>query len=96
MKKVFLVTRGDYSDYRVCAVFSDEKLAQKYIDSFNLTYDEFKIEEQIKTLMGRKVPLPSGGYLIIEHTEAMVVIDVNSGRYAKSKEQGKKYLDEDN
>ena len=45
MKKVFLVTRGDYSDYRVCAVFSDEKLAQKYIDSFNLTYDEFKIEE---------------------------------------------------
>jgi ribonuclease G len=38
-------------------------------------------------LMGRKVPLPSGGYLIIEHTEAMVVIDVNSGRYAKSKEQ---------
>lgn len=50
-------------------------------------FDSFKIEEQIKTLMGRKVPMPSGGYLIIEHTEAMVVIDVNSGRYAKSKEQ---------
>lgn len=50
-------------------------------------FDAFKIEEQIKILMGRKVALPSGGYLIIEHTEAMVVIDVNSGRYAKSKEQ---------
>lgn len=50
-------------------------------------FDSFKIEEQIKTLMGRKVAMPSGGYLIIEHTEAMVVIDVNSGRYAKSKEQ---------
>jgi ribonuclease G len=50
-------------------------------------FDAFKIEEQIKVLMGRKVMLPSGGYLIIEHTEAMVVIDVNSGRYAKSKEQ---------
>lgn len=50
-------------------------------------FNTFKIEEQIKTLMGRKVPLPSGGYLIIEHTEAMVVIDVNSGRYAKSKDQ---------
>ncbi|HQI41086.1 MAG: ribonuclease G [Ignavibacteriales bacterium UTCHB2] len=50
-------------------------------------FDEFKIEEQITTLMGRRVQLPSGGYLIIEHTEAMVVIDVNSGRYAKSKEQ---------
>ncbi len=50
-------------------------------------FDAFKIEEQIKVLMGRRVSLPSGGYLIIEHTEAMVVIDVNSGRYAKSKEQ---------
>jgi ribonuclease G len=55
--------------------------------SGNSIFDSFKIEEQIKTLMGRKVPLPSGGYLIIDHTEAMVVVDVNSGRYAKSKEQ---------
>lgn len=50
-------------------------------------FDTFKIEEQIKILFGRKVPLPSGGYLIIEHTEAMVVIDVNTGRYAKNIEQ---------
>lgn len=55
--------------------------------SSNSIFDGFKVEEQIKTLMGRKVSLPSGGYLIIEHTEAMAVIDVNSGRYAKSKEQ---------
>ena len=55
--------------------------------STNSIFDSFKIEEQIKTLMGRKVQLPSGGYLIIERTEAMFVIDVNSGRYAKSKEQ---------
>lgn len=58
-------------------------------------FDEFKIEEQITTLMGRKVLLPSGGYLIIEHTEAMVVIDVNSGRYAKSKEQEQNSLKTD-
>jgi ribonuclease G len=50
-------------------------------------FEDFNIEQQISSLMGRKVPLPNGGYLIIEHTEAMVVIDVNSGRYAKSKEQ---------
>jgi ribonuclease G len=64
--------------------------AAKKIENFrssNSIFDAFNIEEQIKMLMGRKVPLPSGGYLIIEHTEAMVVIDVNSGRYAKSKEQ---------
>lgn len=58
-------------------------------------FDSFKVEEQIQTLMGRKVPLPSGGYLIIEHTEAMVVIDVNSGRYAKSKEQEQNSLKTD-
>ena len=50
-------------------------------------FEAFKIEEQIKTLMGRKVPLPSGGHIVIDHTEAMVVIDVNSGRYAAKKEQ---------
>lgn len=50
-------------------------------------FEAFKIDEQIKSLMGRKVSLPSGGYIVIEHTEAMVVIDVNSGRYAAKKEQ---------
>ncbi|MEW6702920.1 MAG: Rne/Rng family ribonuclease [Bacteroidota bacterium] len=50
-------------------------------------FETFKIDEQIKSLMGRKVSLPSGGYIVIEHTEAMVVIDVNSGRYAAKKEQ---------
>lgn len=45
------------------------------------------IEEQIEQTMTRKVPLPSGGYLFIEKTEAMVVIDVNSGRYAARREQ---------
>jgi len=50
-------------------------------------FEAFKIEEQIKTLMGRKVHMKSGGYLIIEHTEAMVVIDVTSGRFAASKDQ---------
>ena len=44
LQAVFLVTRGDYSDYRVCAVFTDKKLAQKYIDSFEKAYDEFRIE----------------------------------------------------
>jgi ribonuclease G len=50
-------------------------------------FESFKVEEQIKVLMGRKVPLPAGGHIVIEHTEAMVVIDVNSGRYAAKKDQ---------
>lgn len=50
-------------------------------------FDTFNIEAQIEQTMSNKVPLPSGGYLFIEHTEAMVVIDVNSGRYAARREQ---------
>lgn len=50
-------------------------------------FEAFKVDLQIQALMGRKVPLPSGGHIVIEHTEAMTVIDVNSGRYAAKKEQ---------
>jgi ribonuclease G len=37
------------------------------------------VERQLKLLFGKTVSLPSGGYLVIEHTEAMHVVDVNSG-----------------
>ncbi|MEP7234106.1 MAG: Rne/Rng family ribonuclease [Ignavibacteriota bacterium] len=50
-------------------------------------FDTLGIEEEIEQTMSRKVLLPSGGYLFIEKTEAMVVIDVNSGRYAARREQ---------
>jgi ribonuclease G len=42
-------------------------------------FEHFGIHRQIKASFGKKVMLPSGAYLIIEHTEAMHVIDVNSG-----------------
>ncbi|MCC5928325.1 MAG: Rne/Rng family ribonuclease [Cyclobacteriaceae bacterium] len=42
-------------------------------------FENYGIEKQLKTLFGRSVSLPYGGYLIIEHTEALHVIDVNSG-----------------
>jgi ribonuclease E len=40
----------------------------------------FKVEEQIQSLYDNKVPLASGGYLVIDSTEALVSIDINSGR----------------
>jgi ribonuclease G len=42
-------------------------------------FEDTGINKQIKASFGRKVNLPSGGYLIVEHTEAMHVVDVNSG-----------------
>ncbi|MBI2619159.1 MAG: Rne/Rng family ribonuclease [Ignavibacteriales bacterium] len=50
-------------------------------------FDKYGVEKDIQTLLSRKVWLKSGGYIYIEKTEAMTVIDVNSGRYAAKKEQ---------
>ncbi len=55
-----------------------EKILKLYDGKLNI-FERFGVNKQIKTMFGKKVPLPSGGYLIIEHTEAMHVIDVNSG-----------------
>ncbi|MFD1553017.1 ribonuclease E/G [Putridiphycobacter roseus] len=64
-----------------------EKILHLYTGKLNI-FEHFNIHKQIKTLYGKKVPLSSGGYLIIEHTEAMHVVDVNSGnRSAKGDTQ---------
>jgi ribonuclease G len=42
-------------------------------------FDQYGITKQVKAAFGKTVNLPSGAYLIIEHTEALHVIDVNSG-----------------
>lgn len=47
-------------------------------------FDAYGIEKQIKSLFGKTVHMKSGAYLVIEHTEALHVFDVNSGNRAKS------------
>lgn len=47
-------------------------------------YDNFGITKQIKSSFGKTVSYKSGAYLIIEHTEALHVVDVNSGNRSKS------------
>jgi ribonuclease G len=50
-------------------------------------FDQFGITKQVKAAFGKTVNLPSGAYLIIEHTEALHVIDVNSGYKSVSNNQ---------
>ena len=60
----------------------------KFYDSKVPIFEKFGIERQIKTSFGKTVSGSKGAYLVIEHTEAMHVIDVNSGnRSNKSKTQ---------
>ncbi len=47
-------------------------------------FDNFGLTKQVKSSFGKTVTFKSGAYLIIEHTEAMYVVDVNSGNRSKS------------
>ncbi len=55
-------------------------------------FDKANIEHEIRDIFKRRCDLPSGGYLIIEPTEALVSIDVNSGRYTGKKDPEKTIL----
>ena len=54
-------------------------------------FDAYGIEDEISRALSRKVPLPSGGYLILDQAEALTAIDVNTGRFVG---KGSKDLEE--
>lgn len=56
-----------------------------YDDAMPL-FEKYGIEKEIQKIFHRKVWLKSGGYIIVDPTEALVTIDVNSGKYVKTKD----------
>jgi ribonuclease G len=62
-----------------------EKIVKLYTGKAKI-FEHFGIEKQIKSAFGQTVSLRGGGYLIIEHTEALHVIDVNSGNKSNREE----------
>ncbi|MDR2078006.1 MAG: Rne/Rng family ribonuclease [Rickettsiales bacterium] len=59
-------------------------VVQHYTDKMPIFY-RYRVEEQIEKLYNNRVDLPSGGSLVIDQTEALVAIDVNSGKSIKEK-----------
>ena len=53
----------------------------------NPVFDQYGIEIDIERALGRKVWLKSGGYIIIDQTEALTAIDVNTGKYVGKRNQ---------
>ena len=49
-------------------------------------FSRFNLEEQVERVTSRKVSMPSGGHIVIDHTEAIWTIDVNSGRSSKDRD----------
>ena len=62
-----------------------EKIVKLYRGKVSI-FDNYDVTKQIKQFFGRTVPFRRGAYLIVEHTEALHVIDVNSGKRSKSDE----------
>ncbi|CAK0756206.1 Ribonuclease E [Gammaproteobacteria bacterium] len=69
----------DFMQQVMPASLSKVKLYQDTVPLFS----RFQIESQIATAFQREVRLPSGGAIVIDHTEALVSIDINSGRATK-------------
>jgi len=76
----------DEGEYRRLVRFM-RRFMPRYLDRVKLfdrpdaIFDAFGIEAELNRALGRKVWLPSGGYLIIDQTEALCAIDINTGRY---------------
>ncbi|MEX1176906.1 MAG: ribonuclease E/G [Nitriliruptor sp.] len=63
------------------ATVIDIEAARERRETLPRLFDAYDVTDQLRKATSRKVWLPSGGYLIIESTEAMKVIDVNSGKF---------------
>jgi len=61
------------------------KKLQLYKDRKIPLFDKFRVEEQIDEIFDKKIYLNCGGHIIIEQTEGLIVVDVNSGGFSKKK-----------
>ena len=71
---------NDISDYLGFIAPELSKKIEKYTGKSDL-FSDYRVDEQLAKAFDRKVYLPSGGSLVIDRTEAMVVIDVNTGKF---------------
>ena len=84
--RLVLDSPADYKRAHELLDFFGPSLKDRVVlyDGVKPIFEQFGIEQEIQKLLGRRVWLPSGGYLVIDHAEALVAIDVNSGRYTGS------------
>ncbi|MEI9999959.1 MAG: Rne/Rng family ribonuclease, partial [Verrucomicrobiota bacterium] len=68
-----------------------QKKIRHYADAVPI-FERFNVDKQIDSALRRQVWLPCGGYLVIDETEALVAIDVNTGRNKGGKDQDKTIL----
>ncbi len=86
---VYVNDKRYYEDVRqyISLISPDHEKIAKLYDGKEPIFDHFEVTRQIKSSFGKIVPMRQGAYLVIESTEALNVIDVNSGTRAKTNNQ---------
>jgi ribonuclease G len=83
VRQVVIDSKGQYDEIRSTMSL----LGPQYLDRLKLwegqgdLFEARGVNEELQKLLKPKIMLPSGGYLILEHTEALTVIDVNTGKF---------------
>ena len=87
--KIVVNDRNLFNDTRtyIQRIAADKIDIVSFYSNGSPIFDHFGITKQVKAAFGKTVNLPSGAYLIVEHTEALHVIDVNSGYKSVSNNQ---------
>jgi ribonuclease G len=87
--RIVVNDKGLYNDTRsyIQKIAPNKADIVSYYHNGSPIFDQFGITKQVKASFGKTVNLPSGAYLIVEHTEALHVIDVNSGYKSVSNNQ---------
>jgi ribonuclease G len=87
--RLWIDSREEYQAIRdFVERFSPEQTAKvHYYEKSEPLFDALGIEQEISRALSRKVWLKSGGYIVVDHTEAMTVIDVNTGRFVGKRDQ---------
>ena len=84
-----------YNDMReVCGRISRRARTKiRRYDGDNCIFEHYGLERQLSEAFARQVPLKSGGYLVIDETEALIAVDVNTGHYKGNGSQEEAILD---
>ncbi|MBU2590662.1 MAG: Rne/Rng family ribonuclease [Nitrospinae bacterium] len=91
-REVDLMVIDSAEEYEKCASFADKYIPEirDRIEMYNKPepiFDAYGIEKEIEKALNKKVWLKCGGYLVIEQTEALTSIDVNTGKFVGKKNQ---------
>jgi len=89
VERLWIDSRQEYEAVRdFVQRFSPEQASRiHFYDKEESLFDHLGVEQELARALSRKVWLKSGGYIVVDHTEAMTVIDVNTGRFVGKRDQ---------